>query len=94
MAKYQTTREMSYNDVTKTCQHTAKCETEITNQEIRCSQCGQKLVPKDSVFLNDLVTPNAKSIRSIDIFGMKNLTVQEFVNPHNFHFHSIQVIRN
>ena len=37
------------------------------------------------------MSPFAKSIHQIDIMGLKNVTVQEFVNPHDFHFHSIHV---
>ena len=94
MAKYHSGREMGYaeNDV---CQKPdTKCENDgKTAHDIRCSQCGHKLVPENVTFLNDLKTPHAKSIRRLDLFGEKNVTVQEFVNPHDFHFHSIQVNR-
>ena len=90
MAKYQSSREMGYAE-NEICQKDSKCKPEKTTQEIRCSQCGHKLVPKTSKFLNHLVTPHAKSVRNLDLFGQENVTVQEFVNPHDFHFHSIQV---
>jgi len=44
-----------------------------------------------SEFLNDLVSPYAKSVHKLQLFGSDNVTVQEFVNPHNHHFHSVQV---
>ena len=43
-------------------------------------------------FLNNLTTPNAKSAHNMSLFGQKKILVQEFVNPHDFHFQSIQVI--
>ena len=94
--KYQSTREMSYADFSKLTD-TQKCQQQSQNcpnhqhQDIRCSTCGHKLIPTNATFLNDLITPHAESVRYLDLFGQKNVAVQEFVNPHDFHFHSIQV---
>ena len=87
---------MSYADFSKLTD-TQKCQQQSQNcpnhqhQDIRCSKCGHKLVPTNATFLNNLITPHAKSVRYLDLFGQKNVAVQEFVNPHDFHFHSIQV---
>ena len=91
--KYQSTREMSYADLTSKFKKCKSSQCPANQQEIRCSKCAHKLVPNNATFLNDLVTPHAKSVRYLDLFGQKNLTVQEFVNPHDFHFHSVQVRR-
>ena len=91
IGKYQSTREMSYAENVQKCQKQSSNCRNHQHQDIRCSKCGHKLVPRNATFLNDLITPHAHSVRSLDLFGQKNVTVQEFVNPHNFHFHSIQV---
>ena len=69
-------------------------ENKVTEPKIRCSICGHKLVDERSsstIFLNNLISPYAKSVRTMSLFGMSNVTIQEFVNPHDFHFHSFQV---
>jgi hypothetical protein len=41
--------------------------------------------------MNEITTPHAESIHKMHLFGQENVTVQEFVNPHGYHFHSINV---
>jgi DNA-directed RNA polymerase subunit RPC12/RpoP len=81
----------------KNCQNNLKnCQKRDSRKkskpDIRCAVCSHKLVNEEkSEFLNDLVSPYAKSIHKLQLFGSDNVTIQEFVNPHNHHFHSVQV---
>ena len=81
----------------KNCQNNLKnCQKSNLRKKskpsIRCAVCSHKLVNEEkSEFLNDLVSPYAKSVHKLQLFGSDNVTVQEFVNPHNHHFHSVQV---
>ena len=81
----------------KNCQNNLKnCQKSNSRKklkpDIRCAVCSHKLVNEEkSEFLNDLASPYAKSVHKLQLFGSDNVTVQEFVNPHNHHFHSVQV---
>ena len=81
----------------KNCQNNLKnCQKSNMRKKskpsIRCAVCSHKLVNEEkSEFLNDLLSPYAKSVHKLQLFGSDNVTVQEFVNPHNHHFHSVQV---
>ena len=62
-------------------------------EDIRCAVCGHKLINTNDEknFLNDLKSPYSKNTHILNMFGQENITIQEFVNPHDFHFHSIHV---
>lgn len=100
-------REVSYaevakslgNDKTSICHNMAvagskSCENmmdKLTKPDIRCSSCGHKIVPDTAVFLN-MTSPHAISTINASFFGHESsIIVQEFVNPHNVHFHSFNV---
>ena len=80
----------------KSCQKNSEnCQNKSSQSQpnIRCAVCGHKLVDEEKTeFLNDLISPFAKSVHKMQLFGSENVTVQEFVNPHDYHFHSFQVI--
>ena len=69
-------------------------ECEKSNPDIRCARCWHEIATKNVSFLNNMSTPHAKSSHKINLFGQENILVQEFVNPHDYHFQSIQVCRN
>ena len=79
----------------KSCQKNSEnCQNKSSQSQpnIRCAVCGHKLVDEEKTeFLNDLISPFAKSVHKMQLFGSENVTVQEFVNPHDYHFHSVQV---
>jgi len=65
------------------------CDTNKKHEHIQCGRCGHTLAdPKDIV---NIETPHAMSVARMDLFGQPNVTVNELVNPSDFHFRSFNV---
>jgi len=65
------------------------CNTEDEHNHIQCGRCGHHLADPEDIFNVD--TPHALSVTRMELFGQNNTTVNELVNPGNFHFRSFNV---
>ena len=94
LSSFKSSREETYSDFARSydqniCQKSENCGE--SRPDIRCSTCWKHITSQNVTFLNNMTTPNAKSAHNMNIFGQENILVQEFVNPHDYHFQSIQV---
>ena len=94
LSTFKSSREETYSDFARSydqniCQKSENCGE--SRPDIRCSTCWKHITSQNVTFLNNMTTPNAKSAHNMNIFGQENILVQEFVNPHDYHFQSIQV---
>ena len=94
LSSFKSSREETYSDFARSydqniCQKFENCGESLP--DIRCSTCWKPITSQNVTFLNNMTTPNAKSAHNMNLFGHENILVQEFVNPHDYHFQSIQV---
>ena len=96
LSTYKSSREESYSDFSRSmkddfCLKSEDCQK--SHPDIRCSTCWNHVTTQNVTFLNNITTPHAKSVHNMSLFGEENILIQEFVNPHNYHFQSFQVSR-
>eukprot|EP00090_Calanus_glacialis_P007386 TRINITY_DN15831_c0_g1_i2.p1 TRINITY_DN15831_c0_g1~~TRINITY_DN15831_c0_g1_i2.p1 ORF type:complete len:353 (-),score=97.92 TRINITY_DN15831_c0_g1_i2:51-1109(-) len=65
------------------------CDDEEKANHIECGRCGHTLADPEEIV--NIETPHALSVARMQIFGQDNVTVNELVNPGNFHFRSFNV---